>query len=597
MVSTGRALLAALLTLSFSAFLAPTEARGANDPECEELEARWTQLSESPLEACDEDPECKARRLRGLKGLRDTLAEHPPECQATTLPKVWALEFQLTSPTKHDGVRARVREDLERLRGLGLEHLDTWWRALQEGYESVGDAEAVTRLEEEAWEVAPCLSWTVRQQSSRWRETLFTSKEEETAILDLWEASHRWLERCPDEPRYTFLRAMAATKHPGLDDEELLVELDRHRRVWEASQDEPGAPSAPWGFLARTLLERNLELERAREFAEKAVAAARSAETSDSLEQVPAQVAERLRLRRRQQHFLHEIQGLSLLARAQFALGREDALQATFEEARATGARLEKLETEHADSLSMTFSSVLAPQAAIMTGQQAERMGHTADAFAFFRRALELRPGNPNLTEKVEELWQELGGSSMGWQALAASRTQQPAGTEGSKSTEGKADPAVSWDWEARNEPLPSLRLSDLQGRIWNKEDLAGQAVLINAWATWCGPCRVELPYVQELHERLANDETKTVVTLNSDQNVGLIQPFLEENGFDFPVLLALPFLQNELGGPPLPQSWIVDPSGTVRYQQAGFDSSRADTWIEDMLARLEEVSSLRQAE
>jgi thiol-disulfide isomerase/thioredoxin len=145
--------------------------------------------------------------------------------------------------------------------------------------------------------------------------------------------------------------------------------------------------------------------------------------------------------------------------------------------------------------------------------------------------------------------------------------------------------------WQPRDEAFPDFELTDLAGRTWTREDLAGKTVLVNVWATWCQPCRKELPLIDELGERLAGDSDRTVVTLNADASIGLIQPFMDEHGYSFPVLLAADFFQNEFDELGLPQTWILDRTGTARLHQTGFDTRKADTWIEDILGRLDAVA------
>ena len=58
-------------------------------------------------------------------------------------------------------------------------------------------------------------------------------------------------------------------------------------------------------------------------------------------------------------------------------------------------------------------------------------------------------------------------------------------------------------------------------------------------WATWCGPCRDELPSVQKLYDLVKNRSDIQVITFNADQDPGLVEPFLAANHFSFPVLMS----------------------------------------------------------
>jgi thiol-disulfide isomerase/thioredoxin len=115
--------------------------------------------------------------------------------------------------------------------------------------------------------------------------------------------------------------------------------------------------------------------------------------------------------------------------------------------------------------------------------------------------------------------------------------------------------------------------------------------LLVNVWATWCGSCRLELPYVQKLHERLKNRSDLAIVTLDSDAATGLVAPYMEENGFDFPVLLAEPFLRRHFGDLRLPITWIIGTHGVVRRKHEGFSPDSADGWVDEALRQLESVA------
>lgn len=149
--------------------------------------------------------------------------------------------------------------------------------------------------------------------------------------------------------------------------------------------------------------------------------------------------------------------------------------------------------------------------------------------------------------------------------------------------------------WEDRDEPLAAFELSDLSGATWTPADLAGKTVLLNAWATWCGPCRLELPMLQTLHERLADRDDVAVVLLNSDSDLGGVEPFVRKEGLTMPVLLAGDWMTETFGTFVLPTSWIVDGSGRVRAQQVGFGTlpeGGAEAWVDELLEKLESIAT-----
>lgn len=112
--------------------------------------------------------------------------------------------------------------------------------------------------------------------------------------------------------------------------------------------------------------------------------------------------------------------------------------------------------------------------------------------------------------------------------------------------------------------------------------------LLINLWATWCGPCMDELPHLQKLYERTRDRTDIQVLTFNVDSDLGLVAPFMKEKGYTFPVLTAYDLVMGLLDtGLAIPQNWLVDATGTWRSTRLGFNPSATD-WEGEMLRRLE---------
>ena len=78
--------------------------------------------------------------------------------------------------------------------------------------------------------------------------------------------------------------------------------------------------------------------------------------------------------------------------------------------------------------------------------------------------------------------------------------------------------------------------LSDLQGKSWTLKSLQGKVVLVNFWATWCPPCRKEMPDLETLYQRFK--DKGFVILAISDEEVGKVQSFLAEQKFTYPMLL-----------------------------------------------------------
>ena len=90
--------------------------------------------------------------------------------------------------------------------------------------------------------------------------------------------------------------------------------------------------------------------------------------------------------------------------------------------------------------------------------------------------------------------------------------------------------------WPA-NRAAPGLELTDLDGKTWSLASLKGQAVVLNFWASWCEPCRAEMPSLELLAKKYERDGL-TVLAVNYQEAIPIIQRFLAAMPFSLPILL-----------------------------------------------------------
>lgn len=117
---------------------------------------------------------------------------------------------------------------------------------------------------------------------------------------------------------------------------------------------------------------------------------------------------------------------------------------------------------------------------------------------------------------------------------------------------------------------LPPFTLADLEGGLHRLSDYRGQVVLVNFWATWCPPCVEEMPSMQQLKERLA-DEPFAILAVNMAETEGDIQTFLRKVQVDFPLLMDK---EGEVVKAwrvfAFPTSFVLDSDGRIRYALYG---------------------------
>ena len=115
------------------------------------------------------------------------------------------------------------------------------------------------------------------------------------------------------------------------------------------------------------------------------------------------------------------------------------------------------------------------------------------------------------------------------------------------------------------------LRLPDIHGRIHDLADYRGRWVIVNFWATWCPPCREEIPELILFHERHA-PERAVVLGVNFER-IALheLESFVAEQFIEYPVLTMLPDPRTEMGYIlALPVTYVVDPEGRIHKVHAG---------------------------
>ncbi|MFN2316335.1 MAG: TlpA family protein disulfide reductase [Gemmatimonadales bacterium] len=118
---------------------------------------------------------------------------------------------------------------------------------------------------------------------------------------------------------------------------------------------------------------------------------------------------------------------------------------------------------------------------------------------------------------------------------------------------------------------VPSYTVTTLDGRSLTADSLRGKVVLVNFWATWCLPCRVEMPALQSMAER---HREAGLVVLGLSRDLGPeagVREFLDERGITYPVSIVGRDLERAFGGlVGYPTSFLVDRTGRVRHKALG---------------------------
>ena len=154
--------------------------------------------------------------------------------------------------------------------------------------------------------------------------------------------------------------------------------------------------------------------------------------------------------------------------------------------------------------------------------------------------------------------------------------------------TSRRSDPAPSAANNRDNshaEMAPPFELKTLDGHTLNLSDFRGKVVVLNFWATWCAPCRVETPWLVELYRQYQQRGLEIVGISMDDGGTHPVEKFVQEMNVNYPVLMGSNSVTDSYGGLRfLPQTFFIDRDGRIERHTMGL-TSRSD--LEDDIKHL----------
>ncbi len=158
---------------------------------------------------------------------------------------------------------------------------------------------------------------------------------------------------------------------------------------------------------------------------------------------------------------------------------------------------------------------------------------------------------------------------------LLMSGCSSPPAADGSDSTQS---PEVG-------KLAPNLQLSDLKGQSVSLRDFRGRPVLINFWASWCGPCRAEMPYIQQIFEEWS-DRGLVILSIDIGESPSTVEGFMQSYNLSFPVLLDVnKSVALKYNVRFIPTSFLIDEGGIIKAVKIGAFPSTAE--IERELSKI----------
>ena len=193
-----------------------------------------------------------------------------------------------------------------------------------------------------------------------------------------------------------------------------------------------------------------------------------------------------------------------------------------------------------------------------------------------------------------------LGGVLATWAAARYARDveqRQPAAAADALADPGAGAEQVTLRFFRDPKPAPAFTVTDLDGREISPASLRGKVVIVNFWATWCGPCRAEIPDLVALQNKYKG--TLQVIGISEDEaGVEVVKRFAAEHQINYPIAMMTPEIEKLYPGiSALPTSFILDRESRVVQKHVGMLTARTTEYEARHLAGLPVNASIEEVD
>lgn len=145
----------------------------------------------------------------------------------------------------------------------------------------------------------------------------------------------------------------------------------------------------------------------------------------------------------------------------------------------------------------------------------------------------------------------------------------------------GMFQPGVPEEATPDSKMAPDMAFADGDGNTFTLSSLKGKVVFLNFWATWCPPCRAEMPSINSLYKQYKADKNVVFLTVDTDGNYKKAKRFIEKQQYELPVYTADSRIPAELLGKSIPTTIIINKKGQIVYKQEGAADYGNDKFID----------------